>query len=669
MKKVRCQVTLPTFSRVLVELVLNAIDANASFIKCFVDLNSFSLAVSDDGDGISLAALESILEHDNVTSKKYAGSFHGFRGETLYSLAMHSKYVEVESKQKGVVPGYRKVKLTEDREAGTKYSVKEVNPNSSSKSYTSIIAKGVYYMWPVRQKSLIINEEVLNIQKHIFNVLLPYPFLEFQCDILPKGRVEIKKSSSVLLHWTQMHPELKDHNLLFRQSWEAIPLQQSDRNLMAGMRFHFALTFSRTSWTSLEQYQLVFVNNRHVQMENIKDHIRQQLLRVVATNTERSFVHRGHRRHPIFFLNIFCKDTEYDILFDPQKSKCSFLDEEAALKALDTFLRALDIGAFSSCRAFKEGNYGDVLERCIKEKNPRTEHQVRYHNVDPKINPCRRRLWRRQISVQPSDIAVSQNPIAAIGTLHKNFLKIQFSSSIFPGIDMPICSYQAFMGDVQDYKITTKTLRNMAVIGQFDKKFILATSPDCKVLCVDQHAASERIWLEKLENDLFGLDKKPSLGRHTFKSPKTLKISGMLLHTATIYKKTLYAWNFHFTIWEKTSSIILSCIPIIASVPVLLSDFVLFLHALRRSFSTASHVPPFVTRILNYRACRSAVAFGDDLSMIDCQRILRQLASCKLPFQCAHGRPTVAPLMVHTKSKLKNEAKLRGKIKKAKLRG
>ena len=247
-KKIRCRVTLPTFSRVLVELVLNAIDANASFVECDVDLNSFSLIVCDDGDGISLAELESILEHDNVTSKKYEGLLHGFRGEALYSLATHSKYIEIESKQKGVARGYKKVKLAEDHEAGTsKYCIKEVNPTNNSKSYTSIIAKGLYHMWPVRQKSLIINEEVMSIQKHLFNVLLPYPFLEFKCDILPKGRIEIKKSSSVLSHWTQMHPELKDHNLLFRQSWEAISLQIPNQNLMTGTRFHFALGFSRRS--------------------------------------------------------------------------------------------------------------------------------------------------------------------------------------------------------------------------------------------------------------------------------------------------------------------------------------------------------------------------------------------------------------------------------------
>ena len=44
-------------------------------------------------------------------------------------------------------------------------------------------------------------------------------------------------------------------------------------------------------------------------------------------------------------------------------------------------------------------------------------------------------------------------------------------------------------------------------------------------------------------------------------------------------------------------------------------------------------------------ATGSAVMFGDSLDLSQCQRILNELARCELPFQCAHGRPTVAPML------------------------
>lgn len=40
-----------------------------------------------------------------------------------------------------------------------------------------------------------------------------------------------------------------------------------------------------------------------------------------------------------------------------------------------------------------------------------------------------------------------------------------------------------------------------------------------------------------------------------------------------------------------------------------------------------------------------AVKFGDPLGLEDCDVLLRELRGCSLPFQCAHGRPSIAPLI------------------------
>lgn len=40
-----------------------------------------------------------------------------------------------------------------------------------------------------------------------------------------------------------------------------------------------------------------------------------------------------------------------------------------------------------------------------------------------------------------------------------------------------------------------------------------------------------------------------------------------------------------------------------------------------------------------------AVKFGDKLSIQSAENLIRQLAQCSLPFQCAHGRPVLAPLV------------------------
>ncbi len=55
-------------------------------------------------------------------------------------------------------------------------------------------------------------------------------------------------------------------------------------------------------------------------------------------------------------------------------------------------------------------------------------------------------------------------------------------------------------------------------------------------------------------------------------------------------------------------------------------------------------LPKTVSDVLNSQACRGAVKFGDGLSAAVCKRLLAQLSKCNAPFQCAHGRPSVAPV-------------------------
>ncbi|KAK7532285.1 uncharacterized protein J3D65DRAFT_636352 [Phyllosticta citribraziliensis] len=58
-----------------------------------------------------------------------------------------------------------------------------------------------------------------------------------------------------------------------------------------------------------------------------------------------------------------------------------------------------------------------------------------------------------------------------------------------------------------------------------------------------------------------------------------------------------------------------------------------------------STCPPGILSLLNSRACRSAVMFNDALSRAECEELVCRLAGCVFPFQCAHGRPSMVPLV------------------------
>jgi DNA mismatch repair protein MLH3 len=57
-----------------------------------------------------------------------------------------------------------------------------------------------------------------------------------------------------------------------------------------------------------------------------------------------------------------------------------------------------------------------------------------------------------------------------------------------------------------------------------------------------------------------------------------------------------------------------------------------------------AHCPAGLVELVNSRACRSAIMFNDVLSTAECASLLKELSQCSLPFQCAHGRPSLMVL-------------------------
>ena len=55
--------------------------------------------------------------------------------------------------------------------------------------------------------------------------------------------------------------------------------------------------------------------------------------------------------------------------------------------------------------------------------------------------------------------------------------------------------------------------------------------------------------------------------------------------------------------------------------------------------------PQGIVDLLNSRACRTAIMFNDPLDIGECEALLSRLARCAFPFQCAHGRPSMVPIL------------------------
>jgi DNA mismatch repair ATPase MutL len=110
-------------------------------------------------------------------------------------------------------------------------------------------------------------------------------------------------------------------------------------------------------------------------------------------------------------------------------------------------------------------------------------------------------------------------------------------------------------------------------------------------------------------------------------------------------------WGWTFS-WQNHDQVELHTVPKICDVELrmdALLEFLTHLHSTPRQSSVEgdsvmARSPPTARRVLESKACHTAVRFGDFLSISERQSLLALLGQCTNPFQCAHGRPSIAVL-------------------------
>ncbi|GMI86304.1 MUTL protein homolog 3 [Hibiscus trionum] len=203
--------------------------------------------------------------------------------------------------------------------------------------------------------------------------------------------------------------------------------------------------------------------------------------------------------------------------------------------------------------------------------------------------------------------------------------------------------------------ISKKCLTDAKVLQQVDKKFIPIVAGGTLAI-IDQHAADERIKLEELRHMVLSGEGKSVTYMDTEKELILPEMGYQLLHN---YSDQIRQWgwicDFHTQdsrsfkknlnlIHPKPAVVKLLAVPCILGVNLSDTDLLEFLHQLADT-DGSSTMPPSVSRILNCKACRGAIMFGDSLLPSECSLIVEELKQTSLCFQCAHGRPTTAPIV------------------------
>ncbi|XP_009072187.1 PREDICTED: DNA mismatch repair protein Mlh3 [Acanthisitta chloris] len=225
------------------------------------------------------------------------------------------------------------------------------------------------------------------------------------------------------------------------------------------------------------------------------------------------------------------------------------------------------------------------------------------------------------------------------------------------------------------YRFTKDMVQSMQVLQQVDNKFIAClintrNETDKKadgnlLILVDQHAAHERIRLEQLIADSYEKEAaacgRKKLLSSSISPPLEIEVTEEQRRLLRCCYKNLEDLGLELSFPETNSSLVLvrrvpQCFlereanelrrkrqPITRSlVEELIQEQVELVQTTRGG--ARGTLPLTFLKVLASQACHGAIKFNEHLTSEESCRLIEALSSCRLPFQCAHGRPSMMPL-------------------------
>lgn len=243
-------------------------------------------------------------------------------------------------------------------------------------------------------------------------------------------------------------------------------------------------------------------------------------------------------------------------------------------------------------------------------------------------------------------------------------------------------------------KLSKSGLKEAVVLSQVDKKFILLlmpirlnSSPDSMLVLADQHAIDERVQVEKLFSELLKPnDAQPPLVsacgvksriKYTLLTPSLMfEIPNSEIDLFSKHATQFADWGILYDVSaqgvESKGQLVIKTLPPLIAERCRLEPAIV-ISLLRTELwtiadSTASNratrdlgggeasyeqswvkrvggCPQGIVDMTNSRACRNAIMFNDELTRDECEDLVKKVSECVFPFQCAHGRPSMVPLI------------------------
>lgn len=213
------------------------------------------------------------------------------------------------------------------------------------------------------------------------------------------------------------------------------------------------------------------------------------------------------------------------------------------------------------------------------------------------------------------------------------------------------------------YSFSKDIFHNLKVLGQLDNKFIVTSGEVEKnrevIMLFDQHAVHERIRVESLTHEYKQHDGSALWKSAPVEPALPLPLSLIEVRILQSYQSKMESLGFHFTVIDSNTVSVLrvpTCLLLRENrevtgrgVSVLRQHLESLIReqvdCLLNTRGAGTGHPTIIQSVISSEACKGAVKFGHSLTISDCQAFLHNLSSCDLPFQCAHGRPSLMPIV------------------------
>lgn len=589
---------------VVKELVENSIDAGAKSIAVQIKGNgSDYIRVSDDGCGIAGDEVETAFKR-HATSKleKFSdlNNLHtlGFRGEALASIAKVSRVIMYTKRRED--PLGTELVL----ESGEVIKKEDIAVDDG----TGIIVQDLFFNIPARKKDLSYKRAKKNeIAEFINRMSIYYSDISFRL-----------KVDEELLYVTEGNRNRRDVLAQIYGADYAARLVQVDEEV-SGITVSGLVSPQGDSYKDTSR-QVIFINGRAIRSAFLEGIIKKEYSDIIMGE-----------RYPSYFLLVNLPGVDIDVNIHPNKKEILFLDKA---KVKNVIVKTLE-KAFSGKEIIQSAPLNADFKSFVKDD---------YVDIGSSKQSNIEEVFEKDSSEGFSYSTASSEAVNIGYRGHEG------RESAFPPADKDVSEEEAFREAVRQEQqkeslqetehVTTKekqvnlpydiaALEPMGVI--FDT-YILARDGEAFYM-IDQHAAHERVFYEKLLGEFLSKDKDiqrliapiiKSLSAEADSNKKNImsRLSELGFEVDDFGEKTLRIFGIPSFMKEEEAQ-------------GFLDDYLMSTQGFGYDEDERQ-----LDRIAS-KACKAAVKGRDVLKGDEIKALILSLAKCKQPLACPHGRPTM----------------------------